>query len=572
MTKGVKKQLRIVGLVLFVLGITIFATTSAVFYQSRIYPNTSIARVKIGNLKKSEAQTKLQSSLTKPTTIMLIFTGSQNQQQFSFPSDSIGLSIDYESSVNQIFANQTLKHFLKQKIFKLSVNYDQNELFKHLDTILAQVGTPATYPGLTLDINSIEFQAGEIGFATNKEVIIQQINQRFEVGRFGSIIIELAQIDPRLTEQEKQAFIKKGQALIGKQLILEFEDASYTLSDKQIINALSPDKIYEEKLQGLIEQIETDLNREPQNPKFVFENNRVEEFAPAKSGVYVQSDILLKDITEAINNLAVSSENSVSLAIAVKTTSPDFNTSEVNNLGINELIGRGHSTFRGSISSRIYNVNLAAIRVSGTLVKPGEVFSFNKAVGDISALTGYKQAYVIRDGQTVLGDGGGVCQVSTTLFRAILDAGLPIIERRAHSYRVGYYEQGYPPGLDATIYAPTTDLKFKNDTGAHVLIQAYPDTKNLELVFELYGTSDGRVATTTKPVINSSTPPPEDKYIDDPSLPAGEIKQIEYKAWGAKVSFSYTVTKGGETIHEKTFYSNYKPWGAVFLRGTGGEI
>ena len=186
----------------------------------------------------------------------------------------------------------------------------------------------------------------------------------------------------------------------------------------------------------------------------------------------------------------------------------------------------------------------------------------------MSVLTGYKQAYIIQDGKTVLGDGGGVCQVSTTLFRAVLNSGLSIVERAAHSYRVGYYEQNSGPGLDATVYSPTTDFKFKNDTPANILIQTIYEPKIYKLTVEVYGTSDSRVASTTKPVVTSSTPPPEDLYMDDPTLPVGTVKQVDYKSWGAKVIFDYTVTRNGETLYQKKFVSNYKPWQAKFLRGT----
>jgi vancomycin resistance protein YoaR len=238
-------------------------------------------------------------------------------------------------------------------------------------------------------------------------------------------------------------------------------------------------------------------------------------------------------------------------------------------LGIKELIGRGSSRFAHSIVNRIYNIGLASSRFKGVLVAPDEIFSFNQVLGDVSALTGYKQAFVIKDGKTVLGDGGGVCQVSTTLFRAVLDAGLPIVERRAHSYRVGYYEQDSPPGIDATVFAPSTDLKFKNDTPGHLLIQPLYDAKAQTLVFEIYGTDDGRVATTTKPITTSVTAAPPDLYVDDPTLPAGTIKQIDFKAAGARVVFDYQVTRAGEEIYSNTFVSNYRPWQAVFLRGTG---
>jgi vancomycin resistance protein YoaR len=238
-------------------------------------------------------------------------------------------------------------------------------------------------------------------------------------------------------------------------------------------------------------------------------------------------------------------------------------------MGIKELIGRGSSRFRGSISSRIHNIALASSRFNGVLVKPGEIFSFNKALGDVSIYTGYKEAYIIKDGKTVLGDGGGVCQVSTTFFRAILSAGLPVVERRAHAYRVGYYEQDSSVGFDATVYDPSPDLKFKNDTPGHLLIQTYVNTRAATLVFEIYGTSDSRIASTTKPVVTDIVSPPEDLYVDDPTLPIGSVKQIDWKAWGAKAWFTYKVTRDKETIYQKTFYSNYRPWQAIYLRGTG---
>jgi vancomycin resistance protein YoaR len=244
-------------------------------------------------------------------------------------------------------------------------------------------------------------------------------------------------------------------------------------------------------------------------------------------------------------------------------------TEEVNDLGIKELLGRGISYFRGSIASRIHNIQIASSRLNGILIPPGETFSFNQTLGEVSQATGYKEAYIIKEGRTILGDGGGVCQVSTTFFRATLDAGLPIIERAPHAYRVYYYEQNSQVGVDATVWEPSPDLKIKNDTPAHILVQAYVNPSQYRLTFEFYGTSDGRKATISKSRIWDQTPPPPDLYQDDPTLPTGTTKQIDWSAWGAKVAFDWKVERGGEILQERTFYSSYRPWQAVFLRGTG---
>ena len=168
----------------------------------------------------------------------------------------------------------------------------------------------------------------------------------------------------------------------------------------------------------------------------------------------------------------------------------------------------------------------------------------------------------------MLGNGGGTCQVSTTLFRAALREGLPIVERHAHAYRVGYYEQDSAPGIDATVYVPSVDFKFKNDTGHHILIQSILDPEELRLTFMIYGTSDGRISEVTTPVITNQSPAPETKFEDDPTLPVGTVKQVDFAAAGANTVFTRTVTRDGKVIIADTFKSNYRPWQAVFLRGT----
>ena len=273
-------------------------------------------------------------------------------------------------------------------------------------------------------------------------------------------------------------------------------------------------------------------------------------------------------LSYAASILNSSNPQIISIQIPIKIIEPDITLDKINKLGIKELIGQGNSLFYDSIPGRIFNINLAASRLNGILVAPGDTFSFDQALGDISAFSGYKQAYIIQNGKTVLGDGGGVCQVSTTLFRAILNAGLPVVERHAHAYRVGYYEEDSPPGIDATVYSPTVDLKFKNDTGNWILIQSTVDLDNYALNFSLYGTSDGRTVTMTTPVVTNQTPAPPPLYQDDPDLPVGTIQQTDFAAAGADVYFTRTVSKNGQVIISDKFVSDYQPWQAVYLRGT----
>lgn len=375
--------------------------------------------------------------------------------------------------------------------------------------------------------------AGQIDFGYNSTLLSEQA---YNLGRSKNLLSDISQIIQMY--------------LYGVNL-----GPSYSYSQDKLTTALS----------SLSEKI-TD---KPIDAQFKFENGRVTTFKPSVNGhaidiTNLDSQLLSKSLTV----LSSQKDAVIIIPLQIKIIEPAITTDKANNLGIKELIGEGHSLFYHSIPSRIHNVALGAARVNGVLVAPGETFSFNKALGDVSAFTGYQQAYVIQNGKTVLGDGGGICQVSTTFFRAVLNAGLPVVERHAHAYRVGYYEEDSPPGIDATIFVPSVDLKFKNDTGNYILIQSQVDLDNLALAFYLYGTKDGRTVTMTKPVITNQISPPPDLYQDDPTLPKGVIKQTDFSAWGANVYFTRTVMKNGQVMIFDKFVSNYQPWQAVYLRGT----
>lgn len=325
----------------------------------------------------------------------------------------------------------------------------------------------------------------------------------------------------------------------------------------------------EQKLEEELSALRQKIYKEPLDAQFRVEENRVVAFRESSSGMDLDFVKLKQDLKASILQI-IRSKNPkiVRIEVPTKELAPGVTTEEANNLGIVEEIGVGRSTFFHSIPNRIHNISLAASRMNGILIAPGEEFSFARALGDVSKFTGYKEAYIIQDGKTILGDGGGVCQVSTTLFRAILNSGLPITERHAHAYRVGYYEQDSLPGFDATVYVPSIDLRFKNDMETHVLIQAFVDPTNLSLIFTLYGKRDARQVSVSKPAISNVSPAPPDLYQDDPSLPKGVVKQVDFAAPGGKSVFTRAVTRNGEKIISDTFVSSYRPWQAVFLRGT----
>jgi vancomycin resistance protein YoaR len=312
---------------------------------------------------------------------------------------------------------------------------------------------------------------------------------------------------------------------------------------------------------------EEKYNLPAKNALFKFENGKVVDFRKETEGLKISSDQFPNDFAKAVESLKSNRVNK-KIVLNSEVIKPEIKLADINDYGIEEFIAEGKSDFTHSIPQRIHNLTLAASKFNGVLIPKGKTFSFDEAVGDISSLTGYQPAYIIKEGKTVLGDGGGVCQVSTTLFRAALNAGLPIVERTAHAYRVGYYENDSQPGFDATVYAPSVDLKIKNDTAAYILIETEIDEENNLLYFKLFGKKDDRKVEISKATVYDIVPPLDAKYQDDPTLKKGVVKQVDFAAGGAKAFFTYKVTKGNKLSIDQKFFSSYRPWAAVYLVGT----
>lgn len=574
LTKKLTKRIQILLLAWILFLSTSYLAYNLYFFK-KIFPSVYISGVLISGKTENQAVQELSNKITTPEKLIL----NANSKSFEIDLETYGFSYNLEESIKTAYKIGRRGHFFKDFLTRVSlpfkkstlpivVGIDKQKLQEHLSIIANEVVIEPVYPSVKLINGEVFVEKGSPGNVIDYDILNERITKALAENSVQKVDVPINTIDPSITDEQAQKLKDRANKLIRKKVKLTLGFEEFTLEEEGLFSYLNPEGGYL-KNPSILNEISLFFNTEAQNPVFVFESNRVTEFEPAKDGVKIDEKILNESVAEKIAILESTDKTVSELQVSAQTTPPEITTAEVNDLGIRELIGRGSSTFFGSISSRIHNIGLASSHFNGVIVAPGDVFSFNNVLGDVSAYTGYKQAYIIKDGRTVLGDGGGVCQVSTTLFRAILDAGLPVVERRAHSYRVSYYEQGYPPGIDATVYAPTTDLKFKNDTPSHLLIQTFFNPTASSLVFEIYGTSDGRVATSSKPIVYGTTPPPEDLYQDDPTLPEGTIKQVDYKSWGANVSFSYEVERNGETIFKKDFVSNYRPWQAVFLHGTG---
>lgn len=227
----------------------------------------------------------------------------------------------------------------------------------------------------------------------------------------------------------------------------------------------------------------------PVNAKLNLKDQRADIFVPSANGKKLNTQKSFSAITSAIF------DNKASASLSFDIIEPDITLEKINSLGIKSLLGRGVSDYGKSPASRIHNLKLGMSKFNGVILKPNEEFSFNKLLGEVDGQNGYQAELVIKGGLLEHEYGGGLCQVSTTIFRAAILAGLNIKERRPHSFPVQYYN---PQGFDSTIYPGVVDLKFINDTASHILIQ----TKVIgsQLSVEIYGSSDGRKVTMEKPV------------------------------------------------------------------------
>lgn len=308
-----------------------------------------------------------------------------------------------------------------------------------------------------------------------------------------------------------------------------------TAADGTTLLQLRPGTIYD----YLNVHVSPQVNDLGKNSRFATVDGNLHLIAGGRKGKIVDG----RKISLAIRAALVAGKNSA--AVATKEYRPTiFSAADYNQLKFPHLLTRGETNFAGSPANRVHNINVATGKFNGLVIMPGEEFSFNQYLGTVDAANGYRPELVIKNNTTTPEYGGGICQVSTTAFRAAMQSGVDITARRNHSYPVTYYGA---PGFDATVYAPTTDLRFRNDTGQP--IQLRTKVAGTKVIFEVWGTRDGREVTINGPFVTSRQP--------DGSLTAA-VAQI--------------VSQNKKTIREENFVSHYQsPDKFPTIRSANGE-
>jgi len=569
--KSTAKNLLIAFLITFFPVVLLFAPLILNYNKSA--SNTKILNKDYSHLSRQEIINKLNQDFVLPENLKLEYQG----KVFDISTASISASINTDKIAGNVLYRRLdegifnyIKYFFNPKEFSLSINYDSPSLTKNIENIASQIDKPFVPTELLLKDKKISTNSGSIGLSVDQSQLQEQILNSLSYANFSeNITIPVNSIGSIPNDNQVNQTISRAQKLIGKSIILITPSDRVTINDQILISWIDFDNGFQtDKISLYSQNTAQSFKHDPVDAVFKFENNKVLEFQTAKNGIAVDPDQLTQDIISAFTNLENSDKNNIEFNLSYQTSEPKIKNSDANDLGIKELIGSGTSTFKHSSATRNINIAKGSSIVNRILVAPNETFSFIKSLGEVTLEAGYAKAYIIRQGKTELDVGGGICQVSTTFFRAILNAGLDITERKAHAYRVSYYEEDSKPGFDATVFIPSPDLKFINDTGHYVLIQSVLDMDNRRLTYEIYGTSDGRKTEITNYRQWDSTPAPPDVWIDDPTLPVGKVVQDEHSIPGLKTAFDWTVKdKDGNILHQKTFQSNFVPWAAVYRRG-----
>jgi vancomycin resistance protein YoaR len=553
----------------------------------RIIPGVYVWDVDVGALDREQAMERLLAEFRYPDDRYPLLR--YGEQTWPVDPADLGMQLDAEATVDAALAighqgdlfeqlREQISVLVGSKLAAPAFAFDAGVGAMFVSQIAQQVNQPLRNAGLSVGEGlTVEVVPGRQGREVDGEATRQALVARIEEMSGGTVDLVVRETEPLLTDLDAvQAQVQRilsgpltltapgldpwsiEPAALASWLVLRpttGEDGKATLS-------VTLDPL---RATAWAQEISSQVERPPIDAQFRFDD-ALGTLVPVVESVPGQT----LDITATISLIetAVKGEQrAVTLPLA--QVQPSLSTEDGPQLGIVELIGEGTTSFAGSSASRVQNIVVGASQFDGVIVAPGETFSFNHYLGEVTAEKGYEESIIIWGNTTRADVGGGLCQVSSTAFRAAFWAGLPITERWAHSFRVSYYEP--PIGLDATIYSPSVDLKWVNDTGSYVLVQTYVDTANATLTFRYYGTNPGRTVEMDGPYEDSFVAHDPPVYRDDPTLPEGETKQIEWAKDGLDVTIYRIIKENGVEVERETFFSRYRPWQAVYLVGTKTE-
>jgi vancomycin resistance protein YoaR len=575
-----KRHLIVTGLVLLI-AIIIGAASYEEYYENRIVPHTIVSGVSVGGMTQAQAQKVLTANASKfgSKTLTLSYKGNNWQLM---PS-TIGLSLQTDQAIAQAYQTgrsgskvrnlaSKFKALFVKHTFTATVAPLPESGTSYLETnILTHVEIPAVATTLSFVPGKVTVVPGKSGTQLDSAQFNKAIELAF-VDNKTLINLELDSTGLPITNTQAEGARAQAEQILSSAWTIQANGQNFTLSSGSVAKFLATQvtgnmlslTIDQTKLASyLSSNIASKIGPVAVNATLAVNNGVVSVTNPGTNGVSLDSGKTASAITTALLAPTITTRT---ITGTTQVVEPAVTGDNFASLGITQLIGTGTTSFSGSPANREENIHTGVSAINGQLVAPGAQFSTVGALGPIDSAHGYVSALVILGGETLPEDGGGLCQVSTTMFRAALNAGLTITARTAHAYEVSYYQRGVGPGLDATIYDPSPDLKWLNDTGHYIFIQGIISGTNL--TFNLYGTSDGRTSAITGPfTLSTSQPTGAPIYVNTDTLPVGKTELIDPPVPGAKTTATYTVTRNGVVIDKQVFNSNYKAMPAQYLVG-----
>ncbi|NCO44164.1 hypothetical protein GW889_01385 [Candidatus Berkelbacteria bacterium] len=573
------------GIIVFLM---LFGIANIVFAHS-IYPRVVVGSRSVGQMTPASAQQKIAGDVDAFAKQKLVITTSSGAS-FSVTPKELGFEPDVQSTIADAYTvgrqTQWLASlydlaglFVQANRVPITGAYTQKSVDEYVGALAKQIDIQEKDATLTIDNGTIKPVDGAVGYRIDRIKLQEDIINALTTLTSKALTTTNIAQQPKVFVDGTESAKIKAREMMARTITLTYKEKKYTVDGDQIAQWIvfragldkAPSgsgvnleaQLNIEKVKAYVVTVAKQIDQDPIDAKLTIEGGKVTVFSQSRDGIKVDQDALSVALQKAI-----AGETDLAVTIPAKVTSSQVSSDKINELGINELIGEATTSFIRSPENRVHNIQTGSKYLNGQLIKPGAIYSVIESLGAIDGSTGYLPELVIKENKTIPEFGGGLCQVSTTLFRAALNAGLPITERQNHSWRISYYEP--PVGLDATIYFPKPDLKIQNDTPGWILIQNSVDVEKSTITFQFYGTKDGRTSKITGPTLLYSIPAPDGEYADDPTLPAGEEKRIQAPHPGGKATATYQVfDKNGKLKNEQTFVSLYKASAAQYLRGTG---
>ena len=552
-------------------------------YRDKIYPGVQVLGVDLSGMTRDEARQALdQAALTyAPPPVALRY----GDQIWSLNPESLGVTVVVDESLNQAFAlgrsgsmtenlSAQWRAFWRGVVLEPAITVNPGRVEQTVRELTAALNRAVTESRVSLSDLQVVITSSQPGQVVDTAATVDAVIRRLENGMGGIVDVRVQKIPaagtiPLDSKKTIEEALSQPILLTDPRGEFQFSLDPATLAtlvtwvnDDEQVGQVQPE-VDTEALRSIVEDWAKQVYRPPLDARFDFDPKRGQliELSPSANGYELDVDATV----DAIESAIVSGEKQIELP--VRLLKPAVASEDAPNFGIKELVARGVTNFAGSSKARVKNIEVAASKFVGVVIPPGGVFSFNKYVGDVTAANGFEDSLIIAGDRTAVGVGGGVCQVSTTVFRASFFGGFPTVERWAHGYVVSYYGK---PGIDATVYTPNVDFKFKNTTGAYLLIKPIVNTKQGVLTFEFYGTDPGWKVEVGEPQYSNRQPPPPPLYIEDPTMPRGKVVQFDWAVEGLDARVPRKVwDKDGNLIIDEVLKSSYKPWQAKFRFGPG---